>query len=121
MSAPLPVLVYDGGCGLCRASVERLRRWGLLEAVEARPFASFEGDTARRLLEAGIERALVVLDGEGRSHTGIDGLAELLALGGRKRTARWMRMPPFRFLLGIGYAAVAHHRRLLSGLLSRRP
>lgn len=109
--------MFDGACGFCRAAVERLRRRGLLEAVDARPFQSFEGEAAERLRRAGIANALVVLDAEDRAHAGIDGIARLYEAAGRTTKAAWLRFPPVRIVLGLGYRVVAQQRMLISRLM----
>ncbi len=119
VTTPRPTLVYDGACAFCRASVERLRRRGLLEGVDARPAQSFEGEAAQHLRRAGSGNALIVLDADDRTHAGIDGIARLYELAGRTTKAAWMRFPPIRLLLGFGYRVVAQQRMLISRLLGR--
>ena len=48
------MLVYDGDCPMCVGGARFLVRHGVLPPERVRPFASFDGPVAERLVAAGI-------------------------------------------------------------------
>ena len=96
MNDPRPVILFDGVCNLCNASV----RWVLKhDSREQFDFASLQSGTARRLLDAAgapppgsLPDAIVLID-HGGVHTGS---------AAATRIARQLRFP--HSLLGLGAA-----------------
>lgn len=109
--AELTVL-YDGACGLCRASAARVRRIdsrGRVElldlhdpAVPAR-FPQIDREEAMRLMQA--------VDPAGRVYSGVDGWARIgLTLPGWKLVAWVLLVPGIHFLAQRVYGWVARNR-----------
>jgi predicted DCC family thiol-disulfide oxidoreductase YuxK len=109
--AELTVL-YDGNCGLCRASVARLRRvdrGGRIEvldlhdpSVSAR-FPQVNREEAMRLMQA--------VDPAGKVYSGVDSWARAgLALPGWKFIAWLLLVPGMHFVASKIYGWVARNR-----------
>jgi predicted DCC family thiol-disulfide oxidoreductase YuxK len=109
--AALTVL-YDGNCGLCRASVARLRRidrGGRLElldlhepSVSAR-FPQLIREEAMRLMQA--------VDPAGKVYSGVDAWARIgQALPGWRLFAWLLLVPGIHLVAGQIYASVARNR-----------
>jgi len=105
-------VLYDGNCGLCRASVARLRRIDrdsrieLLDlhdpSVSAR-FPQVNREEALRLMQA--------VDPAGKVYAGVDAWACAgLALPGWKVVAWLLLVPGIHFAAGKIYAWVARNR-----------
>ncbi len=105
-------ILYDGNCGLCRASVARLRRVDSGSRIEllnlhdpsvpAR-FPQVNREEALRLMQA--------VDPGGRVHSGVDAWARAgLALPGWKVIAWLLLVPGIHFVAGGIYAWVARNR-----------
>ena len=109
MNDPRPVILFDGVCNLCNASV----RWVLQhDSRKQFDFASLQSDTARRLLTAagvsapGSPPDAIVLIDHGGLHTGSTAATRiarhlrfpysLLGLGGA--LPAWLRDPVYRFV-----------------------
>jgi len=109
--AELTVL-YDGNCGLCRASVARLRRINrdghieLLDLHDPRVSARFpqvNREEALRLMQA--------VDSAGKVYSGVDACARAgLALPGWKFIAWLLLVPGIHYVASKIYAWVARNR-----------
>lgn len=109
--AELTVL-YDGACGLCRASVARVRRidpGGRIELVDlhdvsvAARFPQVDSEKAMRLMQA--------VDPSGRVYSGVDAWARVgLALPGWNLVAWLLLVPGIHFVTQGIYAWVARNR-----------
>ncbi|MCP5058483.1 MAG: DUF393 domain-containing protein [bacterium] len=106
----LPIVFYDGACGLCHHTVRYLIRED--PEGERFRFAPLGGETFRRLLDPALRDDLpdsvVVLAPDGKVHTRTDAtLALLTRLGGRHLgRARALRAVP-RPLRDLAYVTVA--------------
>jgi predicted DCC family thiol-disulfide oxidoreductase YuxK len=112
----LPVLVYDGDCGLCMKLSRAARRLimppaGTVIAAQELDLAAY-GLTLEQCLEA-----LQFVDARGRTHAAQDAVARLLLAA-----ARWWRplgalllLPGVNALAGVGYRWVARNRYRLPG------
>lgn len=109
--AKLTVL-FDGACGLCRASVARLRRMdrgGRIELLDlhdpsaAVRFPQVNREEAMRLMQA--------VDAQGRVFSGVDAWARVgLVLPGWKLVAWLLLVPGIHFIARQVYAWVARNR-----------
>lgn len=105
-------LLYDGNCGLCRASVERLRRHDHRQRIElvdlhdpsvpAR-FPQVDPEKAVRLLQ--------VVDRKGRVSSGVDAWAQIgRTLPGWSAAAWLLQVPGIHAVAGWIYGWVARNR-----------
>jgi predicted DCC family thiol-disulfide oxidoreductase YuxK len=109
---PELTVLYDGECGLCRASVARLRRMdpgGRIELVDLHApdaparFPPVDREEAMRWMQA-VDRA-------GRVYSGADAWARIgLALPGWKLIAGLLLAPGIHFVARHVYAWVARNR-----------
>jgi predicted DCC family thiol-disulfide oxidoreductase YuxK len=109
---PKLTVLYDGNCGLCRASVARVRRLdprGLIELVDLHDpsvtarFPQIDRDTAMRLMQA--------VDSRGQIYSGADAWARIgLALPGWNLVAWVLLVPGIRFIARHVYAWIARNR-----------
>jgi predicted DCC family thiol-disulfide oxidoreductase YuxK len=109
---PALTVLFDGHCGLCRASAERLRRFDPQRRVElldlhdpsaALRFPAIDRREAMRWMQA--------VDREGRVFSGSDAWAHIgLELPGWKAIAWIPLVPGVRWLARSVYAAIARNR-----------
>lgn len=111
-SAPILSVLYDGGCGLCRASVARVRSmdWGgRIELVDLR-----DAETEARFPQVNREEAMrwmQAVDRSGRVYSGADAWARIgLALPGWKLLAWFLLVPGIHFVAERVYSFVARNR-----------
>jgi predicted DCC family thiol-disulfide oxidoreductase YuxK len=110
------ILFYDAVCPLCSASVEELRRRGLLAGIEARAIedAPALGLSPERA-EALRSELLLWSRASGSGASGFDGLLKLLEIQGKWRLLQTaFRLPPLRELGRFGYRLTSFNRRILS-------
>jgi predicted DCC family thiol-disulfide oxidoreductase YuxK len=105
-------ILYDGNCGLCRASVARLRRMDPEQHVETLDlhdpavvarFPQVHAEEAMRLMQA--------VDLGGRVYSGVDAWARIgLTLPGWKLVAWLLLVPGIHFLAQRVYGWIARNR-----------
>ena len=109
--AKLAVL-YDGKCGLCRASVERLRRMDRGERVELVDLHT--PGVEKRFPQVNIEqamRSMQAVDTSEGVYGGVDAWARIgMELPGWNLAAWVLRVPGVHFVAGKFYAWVARNR-----------
>jgi predicted DCC family thiol-disulfide oxidoreductase YuxK len=106
---PHPIVFFDGVCGLCNASVDRLLKWDHRGVLR---FAPLQGLTAAQLLPA--ERindldSFVLLDDRGMHLRSDAALRAVAHLGGGWRLANALRVVP-AFLRDAVYGRIARNR-----------
>jgi predicted DCC family thiol-disulfide oxidoreductase YuxK len=109
---PKLTVLFDGDCGLCRASVARLRRMdrgGRIETLDlhdpsaATRFPQVNREEAMRLMQA--------VDANGRVFSGVDAWARIgLTLPGWNLVAWLLVVPGIHFIGARVYAWVARNR-----------
>lgn len=105
-------VLYDGSCGLCRASVARLRRFdtrGRVETLDLRDpaavtrFPQIDRDQAMRSMQA--------VDTRGRVWSGVDAWARIGSLLPGWNLLAWiLAVPGIHWLAAKGYSWVARNR-----------
>ena len=105
-------VLYDGSCGLCRASVERVRPWDKRERIDfldlhdpsaEHRFPQIDWEAAMRWMQA--------VDAEGRVFSGADAWARIgMLLPGWKLLAWVLLVPGIRWIAGKIYAWIARNR-----------
>jgi predicted DCC family thiol-disulfide oxidoreductase YuxK len=111
------VVLYDRDCGICTATARALQRWdrrrrlGLLPLQEAA--ASDRPSIVAAARDLPLSAALHVVDeASGAVMAGGDAaLAIAAVLPGGFIVRPLAAIPPFRWVVGIGYGLVARHRR----------
>lgn len=110
-----PVLLYDGGCGFCRAWVARLRRWDRQGAIQYLPAAS-RGSVPGLppLSDDALDRAMHLVLPGGAAYAGGRAAGPLLRLlpGGRW-VAPLLRLPGIQRLVDAAYRQIAARRHRL--------
>jgi predicted DCC family thiol-disulfide oxidoreductase YuxK len=105
-------VLYDGSCGLCRASADRVRkmdRGGRIELLDLHDpsvhsrFPQVNREEAMRLMQA--------VDAKGRVYSGVDAWARIgLSMPGWKLIAWVLLVPGIHFVAGQIYLWVARNR-----------
>jgi predicted DCC family thiol-disulfide oxidoreductase YuxK len=110
-----PVLIYDGDCGFCSASVDFARRW-INPALRAQPFQLADLSALGVTREQAAREVLWVPSG-GRVAGGAQAVAGLLTdAGGRWALAgALLRIAPLSWLAKGCYRLVAASRHRLPG------
>jgi lipase maturation factor 1 len=105
-----PLVVWDGSCGFCRMSIERLQG-ELGERVETTPYQEV-GDRFAPLGAADYARAVHLIEPDGRRSSGAEAVFRALAYrdGGLPWLALYLHLPGFGLLADLGYRFVARHR-----------
>ncbi len=114
-AAGRPIVVYDGQCPLCSASVRFVVRHRLLEEDRCRPWQSFAGAEAERLAAQGIRNEAVAMDPvTGELRPGAPGLLWALRGGRVGFFARCLDRPLARPFVSAAYRLISVNRRILS-------
>jgi predicted DCC family thiol-disulfide oxidoreductase YuxK len=109
------ILVYDGDCPMCDAGSALALRVLRLPEERRRPFQSFEGEMAGRLLAAGMQNEMAVIDpASGEIRTGIPGILGLLHETRARWVARLLDRPWLHPALSAAYHLVAYNRRTIA-------
>jgi predicted DCC family thiol-disulfide oxidoreductase YuxK len=124
-TGPLTVL-YDDGCGVCRETVRRLRRWDHEGRFEFMPFqlaASCGRPTLERLAAGGHlgDAVHVVDEATGKVVSGGHAaLAILDALPGGWLLRPWAALPPTAAAADVVYRVASRHRDRFTWLTGMR-
>lgn len=111
------LLIYDGECGFCRATV----RWALERdeegRIEARPFQDEDALRAAGVTREQARRAAWLVAEDGRRWRGAEATAHTLKLlPGWRWAGRLLLLPGVRWVARRVYRWVADHRGLMSRL-----
>ena len=118
MSTPTGRLtvVYDGQCGVCRSSVDLLRRWDTHHRLEMVPYQD-EGVMKRfpQIEPAEFREAVQVVASDGRYWSGADAVEKALERTPRGRLLAWVFKLPFaRPIARAFYRWFARNRSLFA-------
>jgi predicted DCC family thiol-disulfide oxidoreductase YuxK len=109
------ILVYDGDCPMCDAGSALVMRALRLPEERRKPFQSFEGEMAGRLLAAGMQDEMAVIDpASGEIRTGVPGILGLLRETRAGWVARLLDRPWLHPALSAAYHLVAYNRRTIA-------
>ena len=110
------ILFYDAICPFCKASVEVLRRWELLESTEPTPIAAAAELGLAEPEREGLRSELLLWSpSTHESFRGYDGILKLLEMkGNHPLLAALGAWGPARFLGKWAYSLVSLNRRILS-------
>src|SRR5262245_33348882 len=105
-----PLVVWDGSCGFCRMSIERLQA-ELGMGIETAPYQEV-GDRFAPLGAADYARAVHLIEPDGRRSSGAEAVFRALAYrpGGLPWLRLYLHLPGFAPLAELGYRFVARHR-----------
>jgi predicted DCC family thiol-disulfide oxidoreductase YuxK len=109
-----PTVIYDGECGICRQSVDLLKRWDREHVLRYVPFQDEATVTRFRIALPALAAAMHLVFPDGRVFAGADAAPELLRLlPGKRWLAVWFRIPGVLPLARRLYAWIAARRRCL--------
>jgi predicted DCC family thiol-disulfide oxidoreductase YuxK len=109
-----PTLIYDGECGICRASVELLRRWDREHVLRFVPFQDEAAVARFGIALPALAAAMHLVLPNGRVYPGADAAPELLRLlPGKRWLALPFRIPGVMPLARRVYARIAARRHCL--------
>jgi len=102
-----PTLIFDGECGFCRRSVERLRRWDRDHRLRYVPFQDETAVAQFGIALPALAAAMHLVLPDGRVFAGADAVPELGKLLSGKRWWSWAFAVP-----GVRPAARRVYRRI---------
>lgn len=108
-------LIFDGDCGICRRSVDWVRKVDRDGRIEPVPYqASSVEERFPGIPRSDMESAMQLVASDGRRWQGARAAEELLRLvPGWSLLAPFFRVPGVRWVAGHVYRAVARNRRHL--------
>jgi len=109
-----PTLIYDGECGICRTSVELVRRWDREHVLRVVPFQDAAAVARFPIALPALAAAMHLVLPDGRVYAGADAIPELLRLfPGKRWLALLFRIPGVLPLARRMYAQIAVRRHCL--------
>ena len=112
--ADLPLMVFDGDCGICRAAVDR---WRSATGPKLR-YAPYQEVAAKfpQIGEREFRRAVHFIDADGTVSRGAAAVLKALATCGNQRRLWWLytKLPPFAFVAELIYRLSAANRKPLA-------
>lgn len=112
---PRWLVVYDGDCGFCRATVRWALRRDRRDRLRARPFQEPGVLEETGIDRADAERAVFLVAPDGRRWSGADASARVLQLLPRwSLLGRFLALPGVVHLARRAYRWIADHRSLAS-------
>jgi len=109
-----PTVIYDGECGICRQSVDLLKRWDREHVLRYVPFQDEAAVARFHIALPALAAAMHLVFPDGRAFAGADAVPEMLRLvPGKRWLAVWFRIPGAMPLARRLYAWIAARRRCL--------
>jgi predicted DCC family thiol-disulfide oxidoreductase YuxK len=109
-----PTLIYDGECGFCRASVDRVLRWDREHRLDVVPFQDQARVAGFGIPLPALAAAMHLVIPGGGVFAGADAVPELLQLlPGKRWLAPLFRVPGALPLARRVYRRIAERRRCL--------
>lgn len=114
------LLLWDGACGFCRRAIEAVARRDREHRFEIVPYQQAPAPPMTPELAAACRKAVHVLTADGQLLRA--GRASLFVLGGigHPWLAGILGLPPFIWLVELGYLIVARNRSFFSRVLPKR-
>lgn len=114
-------MIFDGECGICRQSVDLLRRWDREQVLRYLPFQDEAAVARFGIALPALAAAMHLVLPDGRVYAGADAAPELLRLLPGKRWLAWpFAVPGAMPIARRVYAWIAARRRcLVRGVSSR--
>gem|GEM_PF-2047405 len=122
MRLPKHLLLWDGTCGLCAASVQWVKSRDPQGIFAAVPYSSLPPEVQKQIPLQALNRSIHVLTAEGQVLRG--GQAVLFigeVLGYCPALLRWLKRPPFVWGVEMAYWVVARLRHPLSRACGLKP
>jgi len=114
-------MLYDGACGMCRRMVGWVRRRDTRHEFEIVAYQDSPQPPMTPQLYEACRRAVHVIKSDGQIlRAGQATLFILESLGRGHALPRILRLPPFIWLIELGYKLVARHRQFFSRFLFSR-
>lgn len=107
-------LIWDGACDLCAWSIAWVRKHDRYAAFQAVPFQSLPPELQAQVDPDSFSRGAHVITADGRVLRAGRAVLFILEQLGYRWVARILSLPPFVWLVELGYAIVARNRRRLS-------
>jgi predicted DCC family thiol-disulfide oxidoreductase YuxK len=109
-----PTLIYDGECGLCRQSVDLVRRWDREHRLRLVPFQDAATVARFGIALPALAAAMHLILPDGRVYAGADAVPEILRLlPGKRWLALPFRVPGVLRIARRVYARIAARRHCL--------
>ncbi len=122
MRPPKHLILWDGACGLCAASVQWVKSRDPQGIFAAVPYSLLPPEVQKRISVQALSRSIHVITAEGQVLRG--GQAVLFIgekLGYCPALLRWLRLRPFVWGVEMAYWVVARLRRPLSRACGLKP
>ncbi len=112
-------LLWDGDCGFCERSVRMLPLNRAQEPIVAVAYQEAPSPPMTPELAEACRHAVQFVFIDGRIKSGADALLEVLARTSWGWFARLLGIPPFVWVLRLGYPLVANNRQFFSRVIFR--
>jgi predicted DCC family thiol-disulfide oxidoreductase YuxK len=113
-------LLFDGDCDMCRRSAAWVRRRDMQRQFEIVAYQSAPSPPMTPTLAAACEKAIHVVRADGTILRAGRACLFILERIGWGRWARLLTVPPFLWLVELGYWIVARNRSFFARFLFRR-
>lgn len=107
-------LIWDGQCDLCVRSIAWVRKLDRRAQFQAVPFQSLPPELQVQVNHAMLSQGVHVITADGRVIRAGRAVLFILEQLGYRWVARMLSLPPFVWLVELGYALVARFRKRLS-------
>jgi predicted DCC family thiol-disulfide oxidoreductase YuxK len=116
-----PWLIWDGTCGFCCWCVEWARKRGADDRFRIAAYQDAPSPPMTDALRAEAGRSVLVLYPDGRKLRTARAVLAVLRVTGWSGAAAVLRIPPFLWLMELGYRIVANNRPFFSKIRSSDP
>lgn len=114
------LILWDGECGFCRRSVDWLLARDHDDRLEAIPYQMAPSPPMTPELARACSKAVHLVAPDGRVERAGRAVLAALEVVGYRFWARLGRMPPFVWIIELGYWIVARNRRWFSKIMFRK-